>query len=212
MVAHDLAREAGEDRRPDRAPRPLRGLPARRGGGAASAVRRDPAPDRPLARTAHGGGLTGADHGAASVEGRTMRRRSVEPAGSRRADLRRGLASPTPTVAAALAGLRLTHNPSRSTVEPENGGYLGDVGSSSSPWSTGLGTRQSAPAPRASTTVAKLSESVTITIRACGCCLRNSRTRSRPLRSSSRRSSTAWSKRRKASVAAACLQTAETRH
>ena len=91
-------------------------------------VRRDPAPDRPLARTAHGSGLTGADHGAASVEGRTMRRRSVEPAGSRRADLRRGLASPTPTVAAALAGLRLTHNPSRSTVEPENGGYLGDVG------------------------------------------------------------------------------------
>ena len=69
--------------------------------------------------------LTGADHGAASVEGRTMRRRSVEPAGSRRADLRRGLASPTPTVAAALAGPRLTHNPSRSTVEPENGGYLG---------------------------------------------------------------------------------------
>ena len=57
-----------------------------------------------------------------------MRRRSVEPAGSRRADLRRGLASPTPTVAAALAGPRLTHNPSRSTVEPENGGYLGDVG------------------------------------------------------------------------------------
>ena len=52
----------------------------------------------------------------------------VEPAGSRRADLRRGLASPTPTVAPPLAGLRLTHNPSRSTVEPEIGGYLGDVG------------------------------------------------------------------------------------
>src|SRR3954453_3848500 len=43
-------------------------------------------------------------------------------------DLRRGLAAPTPTVAAALAGPRLTHNPSRSTVEPENGGYLCDVG------------------------------------------------------------------------------------
>ena len=57
-----------------------------------------------------------------------MRRRSVEPAGSRRADLRRGLASPTPTVAAALAGPGLTHNPSRTTVDPENGGYLGDVG------------------------------------------------------------------------------------
>ena len=26
-----------------------------------------------------------------------------------------------------FGGLRLTHNPSRSTVEPENGGYLGDV-------------------------------------------------------------------------------------
>ena len=32
--------------------------------------------DRRFARTAHGNGLTGADHGAASVEGRTMRRRS----------------------------------------------------------------------------------------------------------------------------------------
>ena len=32
-----------------------------------------------------------------------------------------------PTVAAALAGTRLTHNPSKSTVEPENGGYLSDV-------------------------------------------------------------------------------------
>ena len=29
---------------------------------------------------------------------------------------------------ASLAGFRLTYNPSRSTVEPENGGYLGDVG------------------------------------------------------------------------------------
>ena len=71
-----LAREAGQDRRPDRAPRAVRGFPARRGGGAAGAVRRDPAQDRPFARTAHGNGLTGADHGAASVEGRTMRRRS----------------------------------------------------------------------------------------------------------------------------------------
>ena len=57
-----------------------------------------------------------------------MRRRSVEPAGSRRANLRQGLASPTPTVAAALAGPRLTHNPSRTTVDPEIAGYLGDVG------------------------------------------------------------------------------------
>ena len=74
VVADDAAREAGQDRRPDRAPRPLRRVPAGRGGGAAGAVRRDPAPDRPLARTARGGGLTGADHGAAGAEGRTMRR------------------------------------------------------------------------------------------------------------------------------------------
>ena len=49
LVADDAAREAGQDRRPDRPPRPLRRLPARRGGGAAGAVRRDPAPDRPAA-------------------------------------------------------------------------------------------------------------------------------------------------------------------
>ena len=54
--------------------------------------------------------------------------RSVEPAGSRRADLRRGLTSLTPTAAARLVGLRLTDNPSRSTVEPRSGVYLGDVG------------------------------------------------------------------------------------
>ena len=40
------AREAGQDRRQDRAPRPLRRVPAGRGGDAESAVRRDPAPDR----------------------------------------------------------------------------------------------------------------------------------------------------------------------
>src|SRR5688572_7170452 len=41
-------------RHPDRAPRPLCRLPAGRGGGAARPVRRDLAPDRPLARTARG--------------------------------------------------------------------------------------------------------------------------------------------------------------
>jgi hypothetical protein len=46
LVAHDPAREVGEDRRQDRAPRPLRRLPAGRGGSAAVAVRRHPAADR----------------------------------------------------------------------------------------------------------------------------------------------------------------------
>ena len=81
VVPHDLAREAGEDRRQDRAARAVRGLPARRGGGAAGALRRDPAPDRPLARTAHGSGLTGADHGAASVEGRPCAEGRRDPPG-----------------------------------------------------------------------------------------------------------------------------------
>ena len=40
-----------------------------------------------------------------------MRRRSVEPAGSRRADLRRGLAAPTPTVAAAFGGSSVDAQP-----------------------------------------------------------------------------------------------------
>jgi hypothetical protein len=39
-------REAGQDRRPHRASRALRRVPAGRGGGAKAAVRRDPAPDR----------------------------------------------------------------------------------------------------------------------------------------------------------------------
>jgi hypothetical protein len=60
---------SGQDRRPDRAPRALRGFPAGRGGGPRAPVRRDLAPDRPLAGTACGDSLTGADHGATSVEG-----------------------------------------------------------------------------------------------------------------------------------------------
>jgi hypothetical protein len=41
----DAAREVGQDRRQDHAPRPLRRLPAGRGGGASGVVRRHPAPD-----------------------------------------------------------------------------------------------------------------------------------------------------------------------
>src|SRR3954447_2660045 len=62
VVADDLAPEAGQDRRPDRAVWPPRCLSTRRSGGVAGAVRRDPAPDRPIARTAKSSGLKEADH------------------------------------------------------------------------------------------------------------------------------------------------------
>jgi hypothetical protein len=45
------ARQVGQDRRPHRAPWPLRGVPAGRGRGAAGVVRRHPAPDRKPAAT-----------------------------------------------------------------------------------------------------------------------------------------------------------------
>jgi Transposase DDE domain group 1 len=50
VVAHHPAREPGQDRRPDRTPWPLRRVPVGRGGGAASAVRRDPPSDRRVRR------------------------------------------------------------------------------------------------------------------------------------------------------------------
>ena len=75
-----LAREAGQDRRPDRAARALRGLPARRGRRAEGAVRRDPAPDRPAARITRAGDMTGGNQMMAAVEGRVMRWSPAEPA------------------------------------------------------------------------------------------------------------------------------------
>src|SRR5688500_18644377 len=60
--------DPGQDRRPDRAPRPLIGVPAGRGGGTTSLVRRDPAPDRALAWTGRWGGVTGASHGATGAK------------------------------------------------------------------------------------------------------------------------------------------------
>jgi hypothetical protein len=58
MVADDTACEAGQDRRQDRAPRPLHGVPAGRGRGAAGVVRRHPAPDRwPAATVAAAPGM-----------------------------------------------------------------------------------------------------------------------------------------------------------
>ena len=51
-------------------------LPAGRGAAvAAGTLRQDPSPDRPLARTARCGGLTGANHGTAAAEWRAVRRR-----------------------------------------------------------------------------------------------------------------------------------------
>ena len=57
------------------------------------------------------GGLTRADHRAASAEGRTMRRRLVKPAGSPRADSRSGRASLTLPVTAPPAGLPVDAGP-----------------------------------------------------------------------------------------------------
>ena len=65
---------------------------------------------------------------ALGYRGDSMHRRLVEPAGSTGQTCGEVSHPPTPTVAAALAGPRLTHNPSRTTVDPEIGGYLGDVG------------------------------------------------------------------------------------
>jgi hypothetical protein len=54
-----------------------------------------------------------------------MRQRSVEPpeAAGQTCEVSH---SPTPSVTAPLAGLWLTRNPSKTTGEPEKGGYLGD--------------------------------------------------------------------------------------
>jgi hypothetical protein len=77
VVAHDATREAGQDRRADRAPPPLRRLPIGRGGRAPSAVRRSPAADRPAARAARAGGVTRRNGAGAEAEGGAMRRRTA---------------------------------------------------------------------------------------------------------------------------------------
>ena len=82
LVADHAAREAGQDRRPDRAPRPLRGVPAGRGRGAAGAVRRHPAADRwPAAKAAAAPGVRiGSDERRRpSRRGATMINREAAP-------------------------------------------------------------------------------------------------------------------------------------
>ncbi len=128
MVALDPTREAREDRRPDRAPRPLPRVPAGRGGGAARPVRRDPAPDRPLARTARCGGLTRADRGAAGAEGRTVRRdrpKGPKQPGSGPGPRFSGSFRPRPAGGHAR---ELTGNGSRSRVSGADRAHLGNVG------------------------------------------------------------------------------------
>jgi len=59
VVADQLAREADQDWRDDRPPRPLRNIPASRGRGIATDIRRYPVADRPTAGTARAS-MTGA--------------------------------------------------------------------------------------------------------------------------------------------------------
>ena len=70
-------------------------------------------------------GLTGADHEAAGVGGRTMRGRSPKAPEHNRGAVPHRFRCPSLHLWRAF---RLTNRPSRSTVEPESGGYLGNVG------------------------------------------------------------------------------------
>jgi hypothetical protein len=130
VVADDLAREAGQGRRAARAPRPLRDLSAGPGGGAESAVRRDPKPDRPAARPARGG-LAGANYGASSAEGRTMRQRSARPVGETGADPRDGPRRSRCSHPHLRRASRLTSGRSGSTVDPETEAIRGNSGCTS---------------------------------------------------------------------------------
>ena len=123
-----LAREAGQDRRPDRAPRALRGLPARRGRRAKVAVCRDPASDRPAARIARAGDMTGGNQMMAAVEGRAMRRSPAEPAATSCRGAWKHLRS-LPTVRIAASGtLPVDRRVSEGTVDAGGGGHLENPG------------------------------------------------------------------------------------
>ena len=128
VVAEHAAREAGQDRRPDRAPRPLPRIPAGRGGGAASIVRRHPAPDRPPARTARCIGLTGANHGAARAEGRAMRRDRPAPQARTESACRPGDGGPLHLVSAVRRASRLTGSRPKSSFSGASRAHLDNVG------------------------------------------------------------------------------------
>ena len=109
MVADHAAREAGQDRRPDRSPRPVRRLSAGRSRCAAGAVRRDPAPDRSAARTARADNMTVGDQ-MAEDEGRAMRKSPPEVCWSQSPrPMRPSLAVPDADIATA-GGLPVDRN------------------------------------------------------------------------------------------------------
>ena len=126
VVADHAAREAGQDRRQDRAPRPLRRVPAGRGGGAASAVRRDPAPDRPAQAKAPPD-MSEASKVSSNPTGEVRPRShkcAPNQARSRLALPRERCGAPS----AAFTGLRALPNPPNRRILAMEPSHLGDLG------------------------------------------------------------------------------------
>ncbi len=118
MDAHDPAREADQDRRQHRAPRPLRRVPAGRGGRAAGAVRHDPAPDRPAAGAARAGDLKRRSGAAAEAKGRAMRRRMASGTGAAQIRPWSRVRRPPPPGIRSRTGVRLDRAPSWAHAVP----------------------------------------------------------------------------------------------
>jgi hypothetical protein len=98
------------------------------GRGATSAVRRDPAPDRPAARAARAGDVTGDNETMATAEGRTMRRSAVGPAATRcRGGSKRFACLPTLRIAASGAH-PVDRHLSREHRRCRDGSHLGNLG------------------------------------------------------------------------------------
>ena len=112
LVAHHVAREAGEDRRPDRPARALRRVPTGRSRCAAVAVRPDPAPHRPAARIARAGDVTVRTDVKAEGEGKAMGRSLPEPVRTSRTGAWSGLRPLSPRVTAAPTGIPVDPNAS----------------------------------------------------------------------------------------------------